>query len=224
MATTIVQVRTGLAANGSAVTESATLAATSAGNFLIAFVSDNGNMTGLTFTNTNGDSFTTGGTNGQVKWGYCLNCTSGNTTVTANWTGGYASGIVVVEFSGIKTSAATDGFNNQTQGGGANTTFSSLTITTTGTDLIIGGVSNVSSNTTTNTSTSGLTIVSDGVRNGDLQIAAETQRLTVYAALDQAAGTYSNAGTFSAGSSYGANVAAFGVAASGDTLMGGILL
>lgn len=178
-----------------------------AGHFLFAAINANGDKSGLGISDNGGTPGiwtipAAGIANNQVKYGYCFNTPGGATTVTFTWTGGTPAIATIVEYNGTQTgSDPLDQTNNQTQGGGANTTYDSLNITTTGSnDLILGVTNNVSSNTTTSTSTSGMTIVTDN-NLGSIGI-----RFTIFENLNKAAGTYNNGGNFSAGSSYGAVV------------------
>src|SRR6266853_3260702 len=94
-----------------------TISATSAGNLIVAQISNVGTRTVSSVTDnvSNMYVFATGShqitTNHVIDTWYCQNCSAGATTVTVNFSGSCNSIVSVEEYSGVKTSGALDTAN-----------------------------------------------------------------------------------------------------------------
>jgi hypothetical protein len=168
-----------------------------AGNFLVcafrgtaaAIVSDTIGNTGW----TKAVAVQQSDTNGTGIW-YCLNCKGGANTVSVS----AAASFVVVEYSGIALAAALDKTNSAT-GSGNPYASGSIGSLASANELIIGAVSNESTNNNTDTPTGGFSDVANSVGNVFLA------NLII-----STLGTYSYGGSYSSSSNnWAAAVASF---------------
>ena len=179
------------------------LAPTTAGNFLLMMYRINfQGISGITFSDTKGDSFIKSATssNAYVGMAYAYNIAGGSTAATMS---GFASNIITLscyEFSGVLSTA--DPLDTGTRGTySATTTYATPSMTTaSSSDLLIGMIT---------ADTASITPYSPFSQLSSLPYATHGWVTYVTNALLQPAGTYTNNGLLPSSNSGNANVAAF---------------